>query len=61
MNQDELSEAINLSRSTIGLYERETTSPSIEVIVTYSDFFNVSCDWILKGVEYNDTKQEEER
>ncbi len=60
MTQRELSEKINLSRSSIGLYEREQSSPSIEIIVAYSDFFGVSCDWILKGVEYNDSERNEE-
>ena len=49
MTQDQLAKKLFVVRGTIANYENTRRSPSLEVIVGYSELFNVSTDWILKG------------
>lgn len=49
MTQDELGEIFNppLAQSTIGTYERGVRQPSLENLITISNYFNVSIDYLL--------------
>ena len=49
MTQEELAKKGFVVRGTIANYENMRRSPSLEIIVGYSELFNVSTDWILKG------------
>lgn len=47
MTQEELAKALNVSPSTISLYESGSREPSGSFIVTVARFFNVSSDYLL--------------
>lgn len=47
ITQQELADAINISRSTIAGYEIENKQPSYEVIGKLANFFSVSTDYLL--------------
>lgn len=52
LTQQQLGEKLGVVSSTIGKYEKVKDSyPSIEVLIKLSDFFSVSTDYLLKGVE----------
>ena len=46
--QDEASFALNLKRSTLSGYENGIAQPGIEILITFSGYFNVSIDTLLK-------------
>jgi transcriptional regulator with XRE-family HTH domain len=46
--QDEVAAALNLKRSTLSGYENEIAQPGIEVLISFSGYFNVSIDNLLK-------------
>ncbi len=48
----ELSKALNISESSISLYENGKRKPSIELIIKIADYFNVTTDFLL-GVSDN--------
>lgn len=52
LTSKELSRILNISESTISLYENDKRKPNIELIVKMADFFNVSTDFLL-GVSAN--------
>ena len=47
LTQANLGKIFNCNQITISQYERGTRSLSIEMLVKYADFFNVSTDYIL--------------
>ena len=47
ITQQELADAINISRSTIAGYEIEDKQPSYEVIAKIAKYFSVSTDFLL--------------
>ena len=47
LKQSDLAEILDLSSSAIGSYERCERQPSFELLRKYSDFFNVSIDYML--------------
>lgn len=49
LTQQELADALNISRSTIAGYEAERKQPSYEMMVRLSHFFNVSTDYLLEA------------
>lgn len=52
LTQRELGEKIGVVSSSVGKYEQIPKSfPSIEVLIKISDFFGVSLDYLLKGVD----------
>lgn len=61
LNQEELGEKIGLSGRTISALERGESKPSPEDIIALSDFFKVSTDYLLKGVETERTISENEQ
>ena len=51
IGQKELAKEFFLAnKSVVSAYEREERAIPIDVLLKYSDKFNVSTDWILKGV-----------
>ncbi len=48
-NQEEYSQAINISRSSLAKIETGIRTPSIEVLMEISEFSGVSTDYLLKG------------
>ena len=51
MTQQELGNALNISPSTIGMYEQGRRYPSIDILRRMADFFHVSTDYILGRTE----------
>lgn len=47
LTQSELAEIFHLTRTQISTYENDQASPSIEVIISYCSFFEVSADYLL--------------
>ena len=51
--QEQVAEALGVSRQTISNWENEKTYPDIRSVVTLSDLYNVSLDHLLKDKEDN--------
>ena len=52
VTQTALAEVIGVVPSAIGKYERLPQSyPSVEALVKIADYFNVSIDYLLRGIE----------
>ena len=58
ISQEELASKIGVSRQAVSKWESEQSVPDIEKIIIMSDFFEVTTDYILKGIE---TKQMSEK
>ena len=54
MSQEELSVALNIDRGTIAKYETQKRIPSYEHLTAFSEYFNVSTDYLL-GIAKNKT------
>jgi transcriptional regulator with XRE-family HTH domain len=46
--QDDVAVALNLKRSTLSGYENGVAQPGIEVLISFSRYFNISIDTLLK-------------
>jgi transcriptional regulator with XRE-family HTH domain len=46
--QDDVAVALNLKRSTLSGYENGVAQPGIEILVSFSKYFNLSIDTLLK-------------
>lgn len=52
ITQGRLAEVIGVVPSAVGKYERIPQSyPSVEALIKIADYFNVSIDYLLKGVQ----------
>ena len=52
LSQSDLAEQVGVVPSAIGKYERIANSyPSIEVLLKLADFFNVTTDYLLRGIQ----------
>ena len=52
ITQGQLAEVIGVVHSAVGKYERIPQSyPSVEALIKIADYFNVSIDYLLKGVQ----------
>ena len=64
LSQEQLAEKLNVSRQAISKWESGTAVPESEKLITISDYFGVSVDYLLKDDEDNktnmtaDTKEE---
>ena len=43
---------LNMSREALSYYETGKRSPDLEMLVTLSQYFNVSIDYLITGHEY---------
>ena len=50
-SQEELADKIGVSRQAVSKWESEQSTPDLEKIIVMSDFFGVTTDYILKGIE----------
>ena len=46
--QDDVAVALNLKRSTLSGYENNVAQPGIEILISFSRYFNMSIDTLLK-------------
>ncbi len=51
ISQEELADKIGVSRQSVSKWESEQTSPDIEKVILMSDYFEVTTDYLLKGIE----------
>ena len=58
MSQEELADRIGVSRQAVSKWESEQSIPEIDKIIIMSDFFEVTTDYILKGIETKEQAKE---
>ena len=51
ISQEELADKIGVSRQAVSKWESEQSIPEIDKVIIMSDFFEVTTDYILKGIE----------
>lgn len=51
MSQEELANQIGVSRQAISKWESEQSTPDIDKVILLSELFNVTTDYLLKGIE----------
>jgi len=51
ISQEELADKIGVSRQAVSKWESEQSLPDMEKIIIMSDYFEVTTDYILKGIE----------
>ena len=43
---------LNISREAISNYENGRRNPDIEMLIKFSDYYNVSIDYLIRGEEF---------
>ena len=51
LSQEELADKIGVSRQAVSKWESEQTIPDIDKVILMSELFEVSTDFLLKGIE----------
>lgn len=51
LSQDDLASHLNLSSKTISSWEKGRSEPKINMLLKLSDYFNVTLDELIKGME----------
>lgn len=51
MSQEELADRIGVSRQAVSKWESEQATPDLEKVVIMSEIFEVTTDYLLKGIE----------
>lgn len=51
ISQEELADQIGVSRQAVSKWESEQSTPDLEKVIIMSDFFGVTTDYLLKGIE----------
>lgn len=51
ISQEELADKIGVSRQAVSKWESEQSTPDIEKVILLSDFFEVTTDYLLKGID----------
>ena len=51
MSQLQLAEKLNVSPSTIGMYEQGRRMPSVDILILMAKIFDVSLDYLIIGAE----------
>jgi transcriptional regulator with XRE-family HTH domain len=51
ISQEELADQIGVSRQAVSKWESEQSTPDIEKIIIMSNYFEVTTDYLLKGIE----------
>ncbi len=61
ISQEELADKIGGSRQSVSKGESEQTSPDLEKVILMSEYFEVTTDYLLKGIEpaTNDTQEDD--
>ena len=53
-NQLKVAMDLNISREAISLYETGRRSPDVDMLVRFSEYFDVSIDYLIKGKEFSE-------
>lgn len=51
ISQEELADKVGVSRQAISKWESEQSTPELEKVITMSEYFEVTTDYIIKGIE----------
>ena len=51
MSQEELADAVGVSRQAVSKWESEQATPDLDKVVIMSDIFEVTTDYLLKGID----------
>ena len=51
ISQEQLADVIGVSRQAVSKWESEQTTPDLEKIILMSEYFDVTTDYLLKGIE----------
>ncbi|MDD4607686.1 MAG: helix-turn-helix transcriptional regulator [Bacilli bacterium] len=51
ISQEELADKIGVSRQSVSKWESEQSIPDLDKVIIMSDYFEVTTDYILKGIE----------
>ena len=60
LSQEQLAEQLNVSRQAISKWEQGTAFPESEKLITISNYFGVSVDYLLKDIEEDKMKATDE-
>ena len=52
LTQEELGELIGISKVSISNYENGKRNPDVEMLLKFSDYYNVSIDYLIRGEEF---------
>lgn len=52
LNQQQLAIDLNISREALSYYENGKREPSLQLLVKMSQYFNVSINYLITGVEF---------
>lgn len=58
ISQEELADRVGVSRQAVSKWESEQSMPDLDKIIIMSDYFDVTTDYILKGVEIVENKEQ---
>ena len=61
ISQEELADKIGVSRQSVSKWESEQSVPDIDKVIIMSDYFEVTTDYILKGIENEKQAGEKEK
>ena len=53
ITQKQLADALNISHNTISAYERGTRIPTLDNLVAFASYFDVSIDYLAGRAKYN--------
>ena len=53
LTQQQMADALKLSRSTVGMYENGEREPSFEILETIADYFNVDMNYLIGNKDYS--------
>lgn len=59
ISQEQFADVVGVSRQAVSKWESEQSIPDLEKVILMSDYFGVTTDYILKGIEpteNNETK-----
>ena len=54
LNQLKVALDLNISREALSHYENGKRSPDIQMLRRLSEYFNVSIDFLVNGIEFHD-------
>ena len=53
LNQQKIALDLNVSREAISYYENGKRNPDIQMLISLSNYFNVSIDYLINGEEFH--------
>lgn len=59
ITQEELADKIGVSRQAVSKWESEQSMPDLEKIIIISEYFDVTTDYLLKGIENEETEKKQ--